>query len=88
MNESIISEYGIPYCDRRSVLNEKFNFCLFFRIVLMPGTEREQAFSFPTKQVSEWTTIGNVPLTGNYTADGKMDVKFVMRYCQLREKKM
>ena len=54
----------------------------------MPGTEREQAFSFPTTQVSEGTTIGDVPLNGNYTADGKIDVKFVMRYCQLKEKKI
>lgn len=56
-------------------------------IVLMPGTEREKAFSFATTQVSEWSTVGNVPVTGNYTADGKIDVKFVMRYCQLKEKK-
>lgn len=53
----------------------------------MPGTEREKAFSFATTQVSEWSTVGNVPVTGNYTADGKIDVKFVMRYCQLKEKK-
>ena len=53
----------------------------------MPGTEREKAFSFSTTQVSEWSTVGNVPVTGNYTADGKIDVKFVMRYCQLKEKK-
>ena len=84
---SITSEYGIPYCDCRSVPNESLNFCLFFRIVLMPGTEREKAFSFATTQVSEWSTVGNVPVTGNYTADGKIDVKFVMRYCQLKEKK-
>ena len=52
----------------------------------MPGTEREQVFSFPTMQVSEGRTIGNVPTTGNNAADGKIDVKFVMRYCQLKEK--
>ena len=59
---------------------------IFFRIVLMPGTDREQVFSFPATQVSEGKTIGNVPANGNNTADGKMDVKFVMRYCQLKEK--
>ena len=58
----------------------------FFRIVLVPGTEREQVFSFPAAQVSEGKTIGNVPATGNNTADWKINVKFVMRYCQLKEK--
>ena len=58
----------------------------FFRIVLMPGTDREQVFSFPATQVSEGKTIGNVTANGNNTADGKIDVKFVMRYCQLKEK--
>ena len=53
----------------------------------MPGTEGEQAFSFPTTQIREGSTIGNVPVTGNYTADGKIDVQFVMRYCHLKEKK-
>ena len=52
----------------------------------MPGTEREQVFLFPATQVSEGKTIGNAPATANNTADGKIDVKFVMRYCQLNEK--
>lgn len=78
--------YIRSYFHRRPVLVKKLNCLVFFRIVLMPGTEKEQAYSFPTTQVREGRAIGNVPVTDNNTAEGKIDVKFVLRYCHLKEK--
>lgn len=52
----------------------------------MPGAKKERVYAFPATQMNEGGIVGNVKATGLTTTDGIPAIKFVLRYCLLKEK--